>query len=66
MKLFSVPEFSQQARLAGKTDKPVKNYGIIQTITVLSMMAAGGCIYYWLRKGYHTKTNEDIRLNDEN
>lgn len=65
MKLFSVPEFSQQARLAGKTDKPVKNYGIIQTITVLSMMAAGGCIYYWLRKGYHTKTNEDIRLNDE-
>lgn len=65
MKLFSVPEFSQQARLAGRTDKPVKNYGIIQTITVLSMMAAGGCIYYWWRKGYHSKTNEDIRLNDE-
>ena len=66
MNFISFPNFGQQAKLARHTKRPVRNYGLLTGITVLGIAAACGSAYYWWRKGYAKKTDDDIRKHDEN
>ena len=65
MSFISFPNFSHQAKLARHTKHPVRNYSILTGITVLGIAAACGCGYYWWRKGYAKKTDDDIRKHGE-
>ena len=58
-------KLDSEARLAGKTANPVRNYSILTFVKVLGIAAAGGAIFFWWCKGHAAKTDDSIKQNKE-
>lgn len=58
-------KLDSEARLAGKTANPVRNYSILTFVKILGIAAAGGAFFFWWRKGHAAKTDDSIKRNKE-